>query len=87
MIFYKLCSVLIILILASVILIYADTNGNTNNNLNTLNSQTMNGNLMNGNTMNTFLEEDNVAECTRCGESRLVGCLRGEFADKFYVIN
>lgn len=65
-------------VFASLVLIYADTNGNTNNNnINPLNGQ-MNGNLMNGNSNNNLVEEDNVAECTRCSESRLIGCMRGK---------
>lgn len=74
MIFYKLCTVLTLFVLTTaVVLIYAD-NGNS---LNTLNGQ-LNGNTINGNINNNMVEEDNVAECTRCSESRLVGCMRGK---------
>lgn len=75
MIFYKLCACLSLIVLASVVLIYADTNGNV---INPLSGQ-MNGspNLNMNNNLN-LVEEDSMAECTRCSEPRLIGCMRGK---------
>lgn len=70
MIFAKICVSLSLIVLASVVLIYAETNGNV---INQLNGQ-MNGNF-NGNLNNNLnnLEEESLAECTRCSEPRLIG--------------
>lgn len=73
MIFAKICVSLSLIVLASVVLIYADTNGNVINPM--LNGQ--NGNL-NGNMNGNLIEEDSMAECTRCSEPRLIGCMRGK---------
>ena len=75
MIFYKLCATLSLIVLASVVLICAETNGNT---INQLNGQ-MNGQL-NGQMNNNLnlVEEDSMSECTRCSEPRLIGCMRGK---------
>lgn len=75
MIIKKFGSFLILFVFAFLVLIYAETNGNNNNNnnINQLNGQ------LNGNNNNNNMDEENiVAECTRCSESRLVGCMRGK---------
>ena len=73
MIFFKICVSLSLIVLASVVLIYAENNGNG---INQQNGQ-MNG-QMNGNMNNNMVEEDSLAECTRCSEPRLIGCMRGK---------